>query len=166
MVGDLQENHSKQDLEYVGFWLRVWAAIIDSILIMMIIIPILIHLYGWSYFTTPELVSGPVNFIISGVLPVIAIIAFWVAKSATPGKMAISAKIVNARTGQKPSTAQFIGRYFAYYISIIPFCLGLIWVAFDKKKQGWHDKLVGTVVVRPRVRGKKPVEFNQVKSIS
>lgn len=166
MVGDLQENHSKQDLEYVGFWLRVWAAIIDSILIMMIIIPILIHLYGWSYFTTPELVSGPVNFIISGVLPVIAIIAFWVAKSATPGKMAISAKIVDARTGQKPSTAQFIGRYFAYYISIIPFCLGLIWVAFDKKKQGWHDKLVGTVVVRPRVRGKKPVEFNQVKSIS
>lgn len=166
MVGDLEENHSKQDLEYVGFWLRVWAAIIDSILIMMIIIPILIHLYGWSYFTTPELVSGPVNFIISGVLPVIAIIAFWVAKSATPGKMAISAKIVDARTGQKPSTAQFIGRYFAYYISIIPFCLGLIWVAFDKKKQGWHDKLVGTVVVRPRVRGKKPVEFNQVKSIS
>ena len=166
MVGDLQENHSKQDLEYVGFWLRVWAAIIDSILIMMIIIPILIHLYGWSYFTTPELVSGPVNFIISWVLPVIAIIAFWVSKSATPGKMAISAKIVDARTGQKPSTAQFIGRYFAYYISIIPFCLGLIWVAFDKKKQGWHDKLVGTVVVRPRVRGKKPVEFNQVKSIS
>ncbi len=146
MVGDLEENHSKQDLEYVGFWLRVWAAIIDSILIMMIIIPILIHLYGWSYFTTPELVSGPVNFIIAWVLPVIAIIASWVSKSATPGKMAISAKIVNARTGQKPSTAQFIGRYFAYYISIIPFCLGLIWVAFDKKNRvgttNWWELLL------------------------
>ncbi len=153
-------------MEYVGFWLRAWAAIIDSILIMMIILPVFIHLNGWSYFTTPELVSGPVNLIFSWVLPVIAIIVFWVSKSTTPGKMAISAKIVDARCGQKPSTAQFIGRYFAYYISIIPFCLGSIWVAFDKRKQGWHDKLVGTVVIRPKVRGKKPVEFNQVKSIS
>jgi uncharacterized RDD family membrane protein YckC len=27
-------------------------------------------------------------------------------------------------------------------------CLGLIWVGIDKRKQGWHDKLAGTVVVR------------------
>ncbi len=29
-----------------------------------------------------------------------------------------------------------------------PFCIGLIWVAFDAKKQGWHDKMAKTVVVR------------------
>ncbi|WP_243476025.1 RDD family protein, partial [Acinetobacter baumannii] len=32
--------------------------------------------------------------------------------------------------------------------SILVFCIGLIWVAFDAKKQGWHDKMAKTVVVR------------------
>ncbi|EAV2407511.1 RDD family protein, partial [Salmonella enterica] len=26
--------------------------------------------------------------------------------------------------------------------------LGFFWIAFDRRKQGWHDKLAGTVVVR------------------
>ena len=64
--------------------------------------------------------------------------------------MVISAKIVDAQTGEKPSLGQFIGRYFAYYVSTIPFGLGLIWVAFDRRKQGWHDKLAGTVVIRKK----------------
>jgi uncharacterized RDD family membrane protein YckC len=79
-------------------------------------------------------------------------------KSATPGKMVIGAKIVNARTGRQPSTGQLIGRYFAYYISLIPLGLGYLWVAWDPKKQGWHDKLAGTVVVRP-IRRTEPVKF-------
>lgn len=33
---------------------------------------------------------------------------------------------------------------------MLPFCVGIIWVAFDKRKQGWHDKLAGTVVIRPK----------------
>jgi uncharacterized RDD family membrane protein YckC len=37
--------------------------------------------------------------------------------------------------------------------------LGIIWVAFDPRKQGWHDKLAGTVVVRPKNRGPVPVKF-------
>jgi uncharacterized RDD family membrane protein YckC len=35
-------------------------------------------------------------------------------------------------------------------VSIIPFGLGLLWVAFDSRKQGWHDKLAHTLVVRDR----------------
>jgi uncharacterized RDD family membrane protein YckC len=31
---------------------------------------------------------------------------------------------------------------------MFPMCLGFLWIAFDKRKQGWHDKLAGTVVVR------------------
>ena len=27
------------------------------------------------------------------------------------------------------------------------FNLGFIWIAFDKRKQGWHDKIAGTVVI-------------------
>jgi uncharacterized RDD family membrane protein YckC len=37
--------------------------------------------------------------------------------------------------------------------------LGLVWVAFDPRKQGWHDKIAGTVVVRPRRRGPAAVSF-------
>lgn len=51
-------------------------------------------------------------------------------------------------TGGKPTAGQFIGRYFAYLIAFLPLCLGVIWVGIDKKKQGWHDKLAGTVVIR------------------
>jgi uncharacterized RDD family membrane protein YckC len=42
-----------------------------------------------------------------------------------------------------------IGRYFAYYLSTILLGLGFLWIIWDPKKQGWHDKLAGTVVVRP-----------------
>lgn len=67
--------------------------------------------------------------------------------------MAISAKIVDARTGQPASTGQLIGRYFAYFVAMLPLFLGIVWVAFDKRKQGWHDKLAGTVVVKQKKRG-------------
>ena len=99
------------------------------------------------------------NFLISWVLPTIAVITFWVYKAATPGKMAISSKIVDAQTGDQPSTGQFVGRYFAYFVSVLPLGLGIFWVAFDKKKQGWHDKLAGTVVVRKKNSGPEPVAF-------
>jgi uncharacterized RDD family membrane protein YckC len=37
----------------------------------------------------------------------------------------------------------------------------LLWVAFDRRKQGWHDKMAGTVVIRPRREGERsePVRF-------
>lgn len=52
--------------------------------------------------------------------------------------------IVDVKTGNAASTGQLIGRYLAYYVSLLPFGLGFIWVAFDERKQGWHDKLAGT----------------------
>ena len=139
------ENH---DMEYTGFWIRVWASVIDTVLIAVITIPILSAIYGKQYFESERLIEGSMDFLISWVLPAIAVIIFWVYRAATPGKMAISSKIVDAQTGGQPSTGQLVGRYFGYFISTIPLGLGIIWVAFDKKKQGWHDKLAGTVVVR------------------
>jgi uncharacterized RDD family membrane protein YckC len=64
--------------------------------------------------------------------------------------MLIGAEVVDAQTGAALSVRQSIGRYFGYYVSILPLLLGLAWVAFDPRKQGWHDKLAGTVVVRAR----------------
>lgn len=148
-----------KEIEYAGFWIRVWASIIDTVILMVIIVPILLSVYGTEYLGSEKLMYGPMDFLLNYVLPAAAIIAFWVYKSATPGKMAISATIVDAKTGKKPSMGQFIGRYFAYLLSAIPLGLGLIWVAFDKRKQGWHDKLAGTVVVRKRKTGTGYVKF-------
>ena len=68
---------------------------------------------------------------------------FWYAR-----KMVLKLKIVDAGTGNKLTFGQAIGRYFAYILSAIPFFLGYIWVGFDKRKQSWHDKLAGTIVIR------------------
>ncbi len=155
----MQEQH----VEYAGFWVRVGATIIDTILIMLITFPLLVSIYGWAYFDMEQtgFIAGPADFLITYALPAIAVILFWLKKQATPGKMAVSAKVVDAKTGNTMSVSQAIGRYFAYYVSLIPLGLGFIWVAFDSKKQGWHDKLAGTVVIRSKNGGTSPVKFDQ-----
>ncbi|WP_166254822.1 RDD family protein [Marinobacter salicampi] len=137
-----------EDREYAGFWIRTGASLIDSMLVLIITGPILTMIYGEYYWRADSFVVGGWNLLFTYVLPAIAVIAFWIYKSATPGKIATKLVIVDARTGGKPSSGQFIGRYLAYYVSIIPLCLGMLWIAFDRKKQGWHDKLAGTVVLR------------------
>jgi uncharacterized RDD family membrane protein YckC len=141
------------ELEYVGFWPRVGAALIDTLLIMVICFPLVTWYYGVQYWTSDAFIQGPADFLINWVLPAIAVVLFWIYRQATPGKIAISARIVDARTGGKPSTKQLVVRYLGYYVSTVPLMLGILWVAFDPRKQGWHDKLAGTVVVRPRRRG-------------
>lgn len=134
--------------EYAGFWIRTGASIIDSILILIIIGPILTVIYGIDYWVSESSIHGIWDILFNYVLPAFAVIIFWIYKSATPGKLATKITIVDAKTGGKPSTGQLIGRYLGYYVSIIPLFLGIIWVGIDKRKQGWHDMLAGTVVIR------------------
>lgn len=134
--------------EYAGFWIRTWAAIIDSILLLIIIAPILAYIYGDNYWKGESVVQGFWDLLLNFVLPAIAIMVFWIYQSATPGKMATKLTIVDVNTGGQPTTMQFLVRYLGYYLSAIPCFLGIIWVGIDKRKQGWHDKLAGTVVVK------------------
>lgn len=137
-----------EDYVYAGFWIRVGASIIDSILILLVIAPILTAIYGREYWVSESFIQGTWDVLLNYILPAIAIVIFWIYRSATPGKMVLGLTIVDATTGGKPSTGQFIGRYLGYYVSTIPLLLGFIWVGIDKRKQGWHDKLAGTVVIR------------------
>jgi uncharacterized RDD family membrane protein YckC len=149
------------ELEYVGFWSRVGASPIDTILIIAVTYPLLGLICGEAYFASDAaFIAGRTDFLISYVFPAIAIITFWSVKQATPGKMVIRAKIVDEKTSRTPSTGQYIGRYIGYFLATVVLFLGFIWVAFDSKKQGWHDKLAGTVVVRSKKRQSKEVEFN------
>jgi len=163
-----------QQPHYVGFWLRVVAVIIDSVLVLFLVVPLLYAVGALAPLQALALLYGaqdmyalldglqalntriaeaggdPLSLLINFVLPAVAVILFWFYKSATPGKMVVGAAIVDAKTLGKPSTGQLIGRYLAYYLSTVVLMLGFLWIAFDRRKQGWHDKLAGTVVIRVR----------------
>jgi uncharacterized RDD family membrane protein YckC len=66
---------------------------------------------------------------------------------ATPGKMLMDVEIVSAKTLQRPGPGQLVIRYLGYIVSSLPLGLGFLWILFDKRKQGWHDKLAGTRVI-------------------
>lgn len=149
-----------QQLEYAGFLARTGAALIDCILMLLITMPLLISIYGWDYLDTDDMVVGPADFLISWVLPAFATVLFWLYKRATPGKMAVAAQVVDAKTGNTMSVGQSMLRYLGYFIAGLPLGLGIIWVAFDSRKQGWHDKIAGTVVVKRTSAASEPVRFN------
>jgi uncharacterized RDD family membrane protein YckC len=128
------------EFEYAGFWVRFWATMVDSLILLAVSLPLLIPFYD----------SLSVNVLVSWVLPAAWAVWFWSKKGASPGKMALSLQVLDARTGDIPTLKQSIGRYLAYFVAMLPFFLGIFWVIFDARKQGWHDKLAGTVVVRKR----------------
>ena len=136
--------------EYAGFWIRVAASLIDTVLVLCVTLPLLFAIYGWSYLDASKTgtIAGGADVLLTWVAPAVAVVAFWLYRQATPGKMVLSIRVVAATTGNTLTLGQSVGRYLGYFVSIIPFGLGLLWVAFDPKKQGWHDKLAGTVVIR------------------
>ena len=148
------------DLKYVGFWKRTVAVLVDTFLIILVTLPILIWVYGIEYLNNEHMEKGSFDFIINYVFPTIAVILLWKYYQATPGKMIFKATIVDAKTGGKPTLKQWIIRYLGYFVSLLPFGLGYFWVAFDKKKQSFHDKLANTVVIQPKVIKSEPVKID------
>ena len=133
-------------LKYVGFWRRLVASVIDSLLIVVVLVPFLLFYYGMEYFSGEGAGTAASELAIHVVIGVASIL-FWRYWGATPGKMAISAKIVDAKTGRTPSTGSLVARYLGYFVSMLPLMLGFVWIAVDRRKQGFHDKIAGTVVV-------------------
>lgn len=155
------------DLEYAGFWVRFGAALIDTVLQVAIILPLMLYLYGPMAISShkSEVMGWPEELMLSHVLPMAMVVSFWILKQATPGKLMLSLRIVDAKTGELPSMGQWVRRYLSMYISCLVIFLGFFWVAFDRKKQAWHDKLAGTVVVRMKNQGPVPVKFEHSSSV-
>ncbi len=142
-------------VHYVGFWKRFIAFVVDSLLVSFLLAPVGTLLFGMhpldpEHLTADEILRVLVHpsSLLTQLLALVAVIAFWIFRSATPGKMVIGAVIVDANSGQKPTTGQFIGRYLGYFVSTLPLGLGFFWIGWDPRKQGWHDKLAGTVVIK------------------
>jgi uncharacterized RDD family membrane protein YckC len=134
------------DVEYVGFWARLAASLIDLIGVMFVVVPVTVFLIGdgWAY------AQGGAAFFVNWVVPGAAYVAFWVFKGATPGKMAIKAIVVDEQTRAQPDFWQALTRYVGFFVSVTPLVLGFVWVAFDPRKQAWHDKMARTVVIYRR----------------
>lgn len=134
------------EFKYAGFWIRFLALILDGIVLGLIG-----YLVAGGEIVTIDMTDGinvSVNFFgANTIIPIIYTLGFWMWKSATPGKMILGLKIVET-DGKNISVVKAVIRYLGYIVSGIVFLLGFIWAAFDGKKQGWHDKIAGTYVVK------------------
>ena len=137
--------------EYAGFWRRVIATLVDTLWLSILLLPLLHLVYGGDYLLMPDsLVEEPFEWqgiLINDLLPALLIIGFWVRFSATPGKWLLDCEIVNAKNGEPLTPRQALLRYIGYFVATLPFGLGILWIIWDKHKQGWHDKIAGTVVI-------------------
>lgn len=133
--------------KYAGFWVRLGAALIDTVVLLIVLAIPLSLIYGAQYWADSPGNRGLWDFVLSHIFPIIATIWFWTRFGGTPGKMVLKLKIVDAKTGKTPTVGQSVLRYVGYFISAIPLLLGYVWVGIDKKKQGFHDKIAGTLVV-------------------
>lgn len=133
------------------------AAIIDGLLLGIVVWPVLgilglsIGLAG-SQVSMPEIGIHLVRGIVAWVL---FVGAGWLyeatmessSKQATVGKMALGLKVTD-EYGNRISFARASARYFSKILSRMILMLGYIMVGFTQRKQGLHDMIAGTLVIR------------------
>jgi uncharacterized RDD family membrane protein YckC len=136
---------------YAGFWRRTAAHVIDTLIYLPIALILLYGVYGDAYFAENQQHAygyhGLWDVFVNQLLPLLLIVLLWARYGATPGKYLMRCRVVDLRTGGHPSLARSALRYVAYLVSMLPLMLGFLWVVWDRRKQGFHDKIAGTVVV-------------------
>jgi len=134
---------------YGGFWIRLVAYIIDAI-ILGIIGGILSVPLGVNYSDLNSLSSGAARTS-NGIDLVLSFVYFtllWSYMGGSIGQRILGMHVVDATTGQQISFGKAALRWLGLILSFAVCAIGVIWVAFDGRKQGWMDKIAGTVVVR------------------
>ena len=116
---------SEAALPRAGFWVRMVALMIDAVLV-----GIVTHMSDWF-------------------LPMLALYGavLWHMRGATVGGIIFGLKVVRI-DGRPSDWVTMVVRALGCFFSLIVVGLGFLWIAFDPQKQGWHDKIAGTVVVR------------------
>ena len=148
-----------------GFWLRVGAFVIDSMIINVVffIIIAILAVIGLGIYSgmgnsfdgsqpsdamiITMFILGSLFYIILALAPMVYQVVGWSKYGTTIGKKALRLRVIDKNTGLKPSVAKSIGRAFAYIISAMPFYLGFFWIGWDQDKEGFHDKICQTQVV-------------------
>ena len=129
------EPQPQVNVEYMGFWIRLAAQILDgiifgSLLVVVAILTRFVPLFGILY--TPLFIYG----------------FYKVMKGQTPGKRLLGMKVISEAGEEISFWGGVLREVIGKTASAIIFYLGFIWVAFDSRKQGWHDNISGTYVIR------------------
>jgi uncharacterized RDD family membrane protein YckC len=142
---------------YAGFWLRFVAFIIDAIIVSAVTMPVswMLGFGAGMAGMAGHMVSPPMIFAGSGVGFLFGTIVRWLYGAgfesskyqATLGKMLLGMKVTDLG-GYRITFGRATGRHFAKYLSALILCIGFFMIAFTERKQGLHDILAGTLVVR------------------
>lgn len=129
---------------YAGFWIRFAAFVIDSIVIGFVA----------GVFTGGEAITNPdiANARHTGIENVASFVFFTILWSSIGGGQTLGMRLLGLRVVDRDGKAIGYGtavlRYIGFVISAAAILIGLVWAAFDAQKQGWHDKIAGTFVIR------------------
>jgi uncharacterized RDD family membrane protein YckC len=132
--------------EYVGFWIRFAAAIIDTLVVYLASSVLSFIL---SYFLFPGWYGG--LFIV----PPFLLLYYWLftgLKGQTLGKRVLGIKVVNVQGDRPELGVSALREVLGKLVSCIALCIGFLWIIFDGQKQGWHDKIANTYVVYGKIR--------------
>jgi uncharacterized RDD family membrane protein YckC len=128
-----------------GFWIRFAAYIIDGLILGLISIVIDVVLFNLiSSASTLQSVGSVIGLVIG----FLYFAWSWVRTGSTPGMSLLGLQVVRDADGGPITWGKAFIRYVGIIISTLVLFIGLIWVAFDKRKRGWHDLMAGTVVIR------------------
>ncbi|HRV95925.1 MAG TPA: RDD family protein [Anaerolineae bacterium] len=142
------QSMGRTTVEVIGFGRRFVAYFIDGILLWIILIAL-----SFCAGLAISIASDPNEAIGLGLNCLVILISvgyfvgFWATTGQTPGKMAMGIKVIGV-DGQPVSWGQAFIRYLGYIINSLAFSIGFLWIAFDAQRQGWHDKIAKTYVVR------------------
>lgn len=155
---------SAQTIAVVGFGRRLAASLLDGLLLgflTFIVVTVIALVILLIDIFRPDQIIPFDKFIIvvAAIFSLVYYVGYWSTSGQTLGKTMLGLKVVD-RTGSPLSTGQAVLRYLGYLISAAIFSLGFVWIAFDQKRQGWHDKIAGTYVVEV---GTEPFEANAVQ---
>ncbi len=137
-----------------GFWIRVVAALVDSLVVTMLQF-ILVFLLLATLGLTDQFTSGDtkeVVAILAGVFSTLIGVIYYVFFTGycgqTPGKMALRIKVLRTNGEEIGFRRALLREVVGKFISAIVLGIGYLWVAIDPQKQGWHDKIAGTYVIK------------------
>src|SRR6266568_613780 len=139
-----------------GFWIRLAASIIDSIIVTVALfiiffaIGLIAGIAGLATGQHPSATGSSVETVANLIYLLLYVgyfVYFW-GMSQTPAMRWLGLQVVDATTGAPIGFGRAALRYVGYLVSILACYVGLIWAAFDPRKQGWHDKIARTVVIR------------------
>ena len=134
---------------------RALALAADAGLFTAVSLPLLVLLYGPGYLGRPRPsgalaaagLHGPLDLLLTVVLPLAVITACWARLGATPGKFLLGLKVVDAKSGGPPAWRQAALRAAGYVLSALPLYAGFLWALADREGRALHDRLARTRVV-------------------